>query len=535
MSELKATAHRRRRTAAGVITRGLALALACGPTAWDVRTQAAAPDAPVAQTAALAPQVRAELEPAVAEHIRSLEASTEAMVREGAADDRLAQARGLLGQVYQAYALPEPAEASYLAAHRLAPADFRWPYLLASVLQQQNRPDEALTYYERARAIRGDYAPLSVNVGNLLLAQNRLDDAKAAYEAALAMEPSIAAARYGLGQVAMSRRDYAQAVEHFTWVLTRVPDANRVHYTLGMAYRGLGQVEQAQDHLRRQGPVGVRVADPLVDGLADLVKGARLSLVRGRLAFEAGRYGEAAEAFRSAVTAEPDSVPALVNLGSALGQLRDVDGAIAQFARALALDPDNRSALFNLGALHAQRNRHDEAVRHLTRLIEVTPDDHQARAMLGRELGRAGRLDDALAAFAAIARADPDNEEAALGQADVLTSLGRHREALDTLEQAHARAPTRGRTAAGLAYLLAASQQPDLRNYSRALDLARRVHEASGALGDGAVIAMALAGLGRCTEAVEWQRQLIAKAEQENSRLVAALRADLARYEASCR
>jgi len=484
---------------------------------------------------ALAAQERAALEPAVAEHLRSLEASTEALVRDGAPDERVALAHGLLAQAYHAYSLTELARASYLAAHRLAPADFRWPYLLAYLLQQENLVDEAFSYYDRARALRADYAPLAVHVGNLLLGQNRIEEATSAFEAALAIDASMAAARYGLGQVAMSRRDYARAVEHFSWVLTRVPDASRVHYVLGLAYRGLGQTEQAQAHLRQQGPVGVRVADPHVDGLSDLIQGARLSLLRGRLAFEAGRYAEAAEAFRKAVAAEPENLPARVNLGSALGQLADVDGAIDQFRKALDLDPDNRSALYNIGVLYAARSRHDEAVRHLARLLELTPDDLEARLTLGRELGRLGRLEDALAAFATVAKANPDNEDAVLNQASVFTMLGRHREALDTLERSHALFPTKGRTAAQLASLLATGGQRDLHDSARALELARRVYEATGAVGDGAIMAAALAGLGRCEEAEKWQRELIARAEQAEPARVAALREELERYLASCR
>lgn len=535
MVDVMANARRdARRAIRAWLSTGLCLGMVCGAVSGgSARRQA--PEVPQGRPAALRIQERASLEPAVAEHLRSLEASAEALVRAGASDDRLALAYGLLAQAYHAYSLIESARATYEKAHRLAPADFRWPYLLACVLQQENRADEALSYYERARGIRADYAPLAVHVGNLHLGQNRLEEASQAFEAALALDASMAAAHYGLGQVAMSRRDYARAVERFSRVLTLVPDANRVHYALALAFRGLGEVEQAQAHLRRQGPVGVRVADPLVDGLSGLVQGARLTVLRGRMAFESGRYAEAAEAFRRAVTAEPDNLSARVNLGSALGQIGEADGAIEQFNKALELDPDNRSALYNLGVLYASRNRHDEAIRHLTRLLELTPDDLEARLTLGRELGRTGRLEDALTAFAAVAGANPDHEDAVLNQVDVLAMLGRHREAIDTLERSHARFPTKGRTAAQLAYLLAASPQPDLRDYGRALELARRVYDASGAIRDGAVIAAALAGLGRCEEAASWQREMIARAEQVEPAKVTALRADLERYLSSCR
>jgi tetratricopeptide (TPR) repeat protein len=475
------------------------------------------------------------LEPAVAEHIRSLETAAESLVREGASNERRAEAEGLLGRVHHAYSLTASAEPRYRTAQRLAPADFRWPYLLAYLLQQESRADEALTSYERARSLRPDYAPLYVHVGNLHLAQNLVDEAAAAFGAALAIDASLAAAHYGLGQVAMARREYAVAVEQFSKVLADVPAATRVHYVLALAYRGLGRLDEAQMHLARQGPVGVRVADPLVDGLQELVRGARLSIVRGRAAFDAGRYVEAADAFRQAATAEPESVPAHVNLGTTLAQLKQVTGAIDEFRRALELDPRNRAALFNLGVLYGESQRHAEAVTYLARLVDLEPGDHTARVVLGRALYRSGRAEEALAAFETVRRASPDDEDALLGQVEVLTALGRHTEALGELEQAHGRLPRRARTTVQLAYLLAVSPQEDLRNPGRALPLARGAYEASGAIGHGAIVAMALAGLGRCDEAVVWQRDLIAKAERQAPALVDALRADLDRYRTSCR
>jgi hypothetical protein len=77
-----------------------------------------------------------------------------------------------------------------------------------------------------------------------------------------------------------------------------------------------------------------------------------------------------------------------------------------------------------------------------------------------------------------------------------------------------------------------------LRNGARALDLAQRVYDATGKSQHGALVALALAELGRCSEAVEWQRRMIVAAEREgNKDVLARLKADLKLYEGaqSCR
>ena len=474
-----------------------------------------------------------KLEAAVRDQLIVLEKSLATLVKDSSADDsKLGEAYGLMGQVYHAYSLTSPAEQCYLNAHRLAPKDFRWAYLLGNVYQKEGRAEEALTYYKLARKLRPDYLAVPVNAGNLYLARNRLEEARASFQEALASDTKCAAAQYGLGQTALSARNYAEAVDYLRQALALIPDANRIHYALAMAYRGLGEIEKAKAHLEKQGPVGVRVPDPLVDGLQELIKGERIHLLRGRLAFDALRFSEAADEFRKAVAANPESIPARVNLGSSLAQLGDINGAIEQFGEAIRLDPHNAASHYNLGFLFAKQNRHDRAISHLQTLLRLSPNDSQARFLLGQESLKAGLTQDALAEFSRLVEADADNEDALLERVKLLMSLKRYREAMEKIEKSYALFPQKGRTAVMLAYLLASNPQSDLRDGERALELARLVYQATGSVNHGAIVAMALAELGRCDEAAEWQTKMIAAAEQQgNTDLARKLETDLKRYE----
>jgi tetratricopeptide (TPR) repeat protein len=301
-----------------------------------------------------------------------------------------------------------------------------------------------------------------------------------------------------------------------------------------MAYRGLGNLHKAQAHLQQQGPVGVRVADPLVDGLQELVQGERLHLVRGRMAFDASRFSEAADEFRKAVAANPAGVAARVNLGSTLAQMGDVKGAIEQYQEAIGISPSNAAAHFNLGQLLAKQNQHEAAILHFQSVLGVNPRDTDARYLLAQELLKSGRSEEALTEFSRVVESDPYNEEALIEQVKLLFSKKQYKQALGGLEKGNALFPQKGRTAALLAYLLASSPQYDLRDGARALALSRLVYESTGLVNHGAIVAMALAELGRCGEAAEWQRQMIAAAERnQDTSMVGKLRADLKRYEGS--
>jgi tetratricopeptide (TPR) repeat protein len=336
------------------------------------------------------------LEKSVREQVTELQDSLAAASKNPATTETaLAEAYGKLGQIYHAYSLIEPAHDCYLNASLLAPKDFRWTYLLAKLDQQEGRFEAAIRGLRAARSLRTDYVAVPVNLGNIYLELNRLDEAKASFDAALALDKNNAAAHYGLGQVALSSRSYAEAIRHFEATLTQVPSANRVHYSLAMAYRGVGEMEKVKAHLAQQGSVGVRVADPLVDALQNLIEGERLPLARGKVAFEAKRYAEAAEEFRKAVAAKPDSVIARINLGVALSQLGDAQGAAEQFEEAIRLEPRSVNAHYNLAILLARQNQHEKAIAHLESALAVEPNDTSVQFLLGSELVKVGRCREA--------------------------------------------------------------------------------------------------------------------------------------------
>jgi tetratricopeptide (TPR) repeat protein len=280
------------------------------------------------------------------------------------------------------------------------------------------------------------------------------------------------------------------------------------------------------------------VVDPLVDQLPELIAGERLHLVRGRMAFDAKRFQDAAAEFRKAISQKPESIPAHLNLANSLVQMNDLPAAATEFETVLHIDPNNVNARFNLAILYAKANQHQQAIEHLRSLLKVNPSDSGAHLFLAQELLKSEQRSEALREFALVSRADPDNEDALLQEVMLLQEQQQYQSALERLIETYAQHPARTQTGAMLAYLLAASPQYNLRNGERALQLAHKVFKETGLVQHGALVTSALAELGRCSEAADWQRRMIGLAEQQHqAELAKKFQASLKLYEgaASCR
>ena len=99
-------------------------------------------------------------------------------------------------------------------ADELAPEDFRWIYLLA-VVREINGADaeEMIELFRRAAALRPDYAPIYIRLGDGLWRRGRHDEAEDELQKAIRLAPNAALAYRRLGQVALTRSDFVRTVQ----------------------------------------------------------------------------------------------------------------------------------------------------------------------------------------------------------------------------------------------------------------------------------------------------------------------------------
>jgi cytochrome c-type biogenesis protein CcmH/NrfG len=102
---------------------------------------------------------------------------------------------------------------------------------------------------------------------------------------------------------------------------------------------------------------------------------------------EAGRPGEAVRYLKQVLAAEPSNFQERLELGKALYETGDVDGALAETKKILEFDPKNVDALYNLGAIYGNQNNLVEARNYFAKAVaaDASSDSGQkARAAMAQ-------------------------------------------------------------------------------------------------------------------------------------------------------
>ena len=123
------------------------------------------------------------------------------------------------------------------------------------------------------------------------------------------------------------------------------------------------------------------------------VEAAEKYAAQGAKALAARRYGEAADAFRAAVNADPAWFQAQLNYSAAAIEAGRTEEAVRAGQRALALQPDSARARYNLALALKQAARYHESAAQLEALLTAKPADARAHLTLANlyadDLGQA--------------------------------------------------------------------------------------------------------------------------------------------------
>jgi tetratricopeptide (TPR) repeat protein len=533
-----------RRVAPGIAVSAIGCVLvgcsACGsnvPPSADSKSPVASPQTGAAGPISRLPVVLPDLSRAAAPVEQQLrERYSSLMMKAGSSTTpiaELAHEYGEMGRLLMAAEYRDAAEPCFLNAQALAPDDARWPHYLAHLYRLRNEPARSAVMFERTIQLRpGDAGVLSW-LGAVHLLEGRLEPAESLFAKALSVQPRMAAALFGLGRTALAKGDYARAVKLLEEALAQDPLASAVHYPLAMAYRGLGERDKAEVHLKQRGQIEPAPPDSVLSELNGSLQSALAYERLGTRALDKKEWVEAAAYFRRGVELAPDSASVRHRLGTALFMTGDARAAMEQFEEVVRRSPDFVKARYSLGVLMLTGGRESEGIEQLRAAVRFDPGYLEARLRLGEALRRRGRLQESLIQFEQTLEIDPRNAEGRFGFATTLIRLGRYQDArVQLIEgmQAYPRQPEFGRA---LARLLAAAPDDSVRDGAQAREMARRLLEQRQTIDLGETMAMALAEVGQYEQAAALQRDVMrAAAKAGRPDVVKQMAANLALYEA---
>jgi DNA-binding SARP family transcriptional activator/Flp pilus assembly protein TadD len=174
-------------------------------------------------------------------------------------------------------------------------------------------------------------------------------------------------------------------------------------------------------------------------------------IIKGRAARARGigreNMAEMRAAFEQALIKDPNSVPALVGLLSALtsswsssvsGNRPNFDRAVQLLDRAVQIEPDSASVRYWIGVMYKDAKKYDLALRSFARAANLNPSYAPVFAQLGSTLSILGRNEEAVEQIEFAMQLSPDDPSLSLWavfEARAQLRLGREAAALAVLER----------------------------------------------------------------------------------------------------
>ena len=240
-----------------------------------------------------------------------------------------------------------------------------------------------------------------------------------------------------------------------------------------------------------------------------LVAGLLVAILASMTWWRCRIYENAELLWQDTLAKNPASWMAQCNLGLIHYNRGDFKSALVCFDEAIRIKPDSFEALDDRGLALAAEGRLDEAQQSYEKAIKINPTDGSAYNNLAQALVAQGRLEPALPHFNKALQLNPFALQTHLNLAIALQQLGRSPDAVAQYRRVLALDPHRPEALNNLAWILATSPDPTVRNGEQALRLAEELCRQVQFQDPLAVatLATACAQTGRFTDAITWARK----------------------------
>jgi tetratricopeptide (TPR) repeat protein len=200
--------------------------------------------------------------------------------------------------------------------------------------------------------------PLLLNISGVCYAGlSLMDNAVKSYEKAIAIKPDYADAHYNLGNILRDLGELDGAIKSYRKTIEFMPDFDAAQHNLGVTLEELGQLDEAIEHYEKAVSINPDNTELLIS--------------LGYIYQDLGELDEAIEYYEKALSIDPDNVRALNNLGVILRDLGQVDEAIKYYEKALAIKPDYADVYYNLGFIYQDLGQVNLAIKQYEHAVAI--------------------------------------------------------------------------------------------------------------------------------------------------------------------
>lgn len=286
------------------------------------------------------------------------------------ADNRNAEAHGLLGDLLLAAGKEPDAEREFTASVALDASNGRSQYGLAALAERRDKWNTAASLYRRTLDLNPNNVPAALGLGRSMEELKDLTAARLAYGRAIEIDPSSAEAHNDFGVFLSRSGELDRAIEELIQAVRLAPQRSVYHENLGRVFRKKGTWKEAEREIAeasRLSPNEIAVWTTLGDLRRKLKKPE-----------------DAATAYSAAFHIDSGSEEAATGLAASLSEAGKLQDAEAALQKAIETRPGSATLWNNLGVMRTRRGAYAEAVAAFQKALSINAGLAAAKANLER-------------------------------------------------------------------------------------------------------------------------------------------------------
>jgi tetratricopeptide (TPR) repeat protein len=274
--------------------------------------------------------------------------------------------------------------------------DTRTHFSIGVLLASHRQYRQAAYEFEQADALQPGNFDILHDLGQAYLLSGQLPKAQDTLNRALRLQPDSADTLYLLAQTAAQMRKEVDALELLVQARKIAPNNTNILFLMAQLSMKQSFFEDAIELLKEGLKIDFRRADfhaalgesyftvgKVDDALQEFKTLVSLDPSPRSYVFMAlcyrhlGQYDEAKRYLKQSLSADPNNLPTLFNLGFIARKEGDYPQSEQYLQRAVRLDKDYPEVLFELGSLKMDQKKFDQAVPLLRHFVEVSPNPTQ--------------------------------------------------------------------------------------------------------------------------------------------------------------